>query len=673
MTTYDPKQRFLSIVPGGNGILYAIQADGQLLWYCHTGWATGAVAWASGSGLVIGSDWHQFTTVLANSDGQIFALKPDGTLFWYRYILSNAQTGAGSWHPASGSQIGSGFNKFARLIGGWGGVIYGLDATGNMYWYRYAAGNGTVGWAAGNGLLIGSGWNQYPWLWADPDGVIYGAWQGATLAWWRYVVSNQNTGAGTWANGGAAIQVGTGWGDTAQKMVVSNTSGTLYAIALDTTQVPKNDDQLVWYRLQNSETVNTSGVSWVNSGFPATIGSGFTQQASAVLQGYPSAISTPQGASVGIQVSTTLPSYTASVVQLAPAASGPTTVVPAASHTGRIQTLATGYRSAGCGWTADFTVATTATWASGVYSAQLLSSYGNQHDVVFVVRPATPKNKIAVLLPTNTYHAYNSWGGHDQYTNGQTTGQRLVSLARPNVMTKITPTGFVNHTLYSDLLLLQWMTANNIAFDVYSDGDMDATGATWLPSYKAVVLGSHPEYWSQTARQNLVTYLNAGGRVIATGGNCIYEQIEYSTDGTVVTFRTTSGDRALFDDIGEFESDILGIEMNPGSYMDFYPYEVQTQHAFLNGTGLTVGSTFGATGFNGAASGWEVDWAVTGIAGQVIIAEGLNPNGGASMCYVPSANNGWAFTTGSIAFNGAIANDTSIQKILANVFAAAVL
>lgn len=673
--TYDSNQRFLSFVPGGNGVLYAIQADGALLWYQHTGWTNGTQAWSPGSSLVIGNGWHQFTTVLANSDGQIYALRPDGTLLWYRYILSNSTTGAGSWAAGSGSVIGNGFNRFARIFGGWGGVIYGLDAAGDMYWYRYAAGNGTNSWGANTGALIGSGWNEFPWLMADPNGVIYGVQQGGNLDWWRYSVPNVNTGVGTWANGGTAITIGNGWGDVGQKVAWSNTSGVIYAVVLDTAQVPKTDNLLTWFRLQNSETVDSSGVAWYNGANAVTVGNGFTQQASAALQGYPSALSTPQGGSIGIQVSTTWPTYTASVLRLAPAgASGaPVTVVPPASHTGTFKQLPSGYRSSGCGWTSDFTVPTTSSWLSGIYSAQLLSSYGNEHDVVFIVRPSTPKNKIAVVVPTNTYHAYNTWGGHDQYTAGQATGQRTVSLLRPSVTTLINPTGYINHTLYSDLLLYSWMTANNIAFDVYTDADVDANTGNWMASYKGIVLGSHHEYWTQTARQNVINYLAAGGRIIATGGNSLYEAVSYNSNGSAVIFRTTTGDRNLFEDLGLFESDVIGLEYNAATYMDFYPYQVQTNHAFLNGTGLTVGGTFGGSGYNVAASGWEVDWAVEGIAGQIVIAQGTNPNGGASMCYVPMANNGWAFTTGSISFNGSISGDPAIQRILSNVFAAAVL
>lgn len=671
--TYDPNQRFLTLVPGGSGIFYAIQADGQLLWYRHSGWATGAVTWAASGGRVIGSGWAQFVTVLAAADGQIFALRADGTLLWYRYILSDSNTGAGSWHPASGSVIGSGFNRFTRLIGGWDGVLYGLDANGDMYWYRYTAGNGTPGWGANTGAHIGSGWNKYQWLSADPDGVIFGVQRGGLLAWWRYIVTNTATGPGTWANSGKAVAIGAGWGDMAQKLMLSNTSGTIYAIELDTATVPGLDTSLAWYRLSNSDHIDTAGVSWANGGNKIIVGSGFTQERSAALQGYPSSLSVPQGGSLTVQVSTTFANYSASVLRLAAAGGAPTTVVPLTTYPGRFQALPAGYRSAGCGWTADFTVAPTSSWASGVYAARLSSPFGNQHDVVFVVRPQTPQNKIAVVLPTNTYNAYNTWAGHDQYTNGQDGVQRVVTLLRPSVSTTANATGFIDHTMYSDLQLLNWMSANNVQYDVYTDGDLDATGSTWLPSYKAVVLCSHPEYWTRTARQSVVAYLNGGGRVIATGGNSLYEQVTYSSDRNAVIYRTTTGDRALFENSGLFESDVIGLEYNPASYMDFYPYQVQSDHAFLAGTGLAVGSRFGASGYNGAASGWEVDWAVSGVTGLVVIAAGLNPNGGASVCYVPKPNNGWVFTTGSIAFNGAIASDAAIRQILTNVFAAAVL
>ena len=672
---YDAKQRFIALVPGGNGVIFAIQADGSLLWYQNTGWAGGSAAWAPASGSVIGTGWHEFTTVLAAGDGQLFGVKNDGTLLWYKLSSMNANTGAHSWAANSGTRIGSGFNRYTRLIGGWNGMFYALDASGDMYFYYYSAGNGSPNWANGRGTHIGSGFNQLIWLWADPDGVVFGVRQSAVLSWWHYRIANPTTGAGSWANGGNGIDIGDGWGDTTQRTAFSNTGGVVYTVQLDGSDNPGTDNVLAWYRLQNSQSVDTSGVSWANGGNAANVGSGWTYESFAALQGYPSAQSAPQGGSVGIQVSTTWPTYTATVVRAAPApaAGAPVTVIPAASHNGTLKTLPSTYRSTGCAWSTDFSVAVGAAWPSGIYGVQLVSPAGTEQDVMFVVRPSAPQNKIAVVVPTNTYNAYNSWGGHDQYTNGQSDTQRIVTTLRPSHATAFSATGAINHTLYSDLLLLTWMTANGIDYDVYTDLDVDTTGTTWMPAYKAVVLASHPEYWSQTARANLILYLAGGGRVVATGGNCIYEQVSYSTDRTAVVFRTTTGERNLFENVGEYESDILGIDYNPASYLDFFPYQVVSQHPFLDGTGLTYGDTFGAAGYNVAASGWEVDWATSGITGLVVIAEGLNPNGGGSMCYLPYASGGWVFSTGSISFNGSIGADAAIPVILGNVFAAAVL
>ncbi len=671
---FDPNQRFLRMVPGGNGIVYAIQADGLLYWYRHLGWQTGAVSWANGgAGLQIGADWHQFTTVLAAADGEFFAFRADGTLRWYRYILSNANTGAGGWHPASGSVIGSGFDRFTRIFGGFDNVLYCEDGSGNLYWYRYSAGNGSVGWAnGGNGLQIGSGWRPFVEVWADPGGVVFGIYQTGNLFWWRRVVQNSSTGAGYWVNNGNGIVVGTGWGSDSQRAAWSNTSGVQYAIALDTSVTPATDNALIWYHLLNSQSINTAGPSWANGGNGIKVGSGFTIEGTAALQGYPSAQSTAQGGSLGISVSTTFPTYTATVVRLAPSVSGPVTMVNTTTYPGRFKLLQSGYRSAGCGWSSDFTVSVPTGWPSGVYAARLRSPEGLPHDVVFTIRPAAPQNNIAVVIPTNTYNAYNQWGGHDQYTDGQNGVQRVITMLRPSLSTTLTGNGVINHTLFSDMFLLQWMGSQSIAFDCYTDLDLDGTGSTWLSHYKAVVVLSHPEYWTDVSRQNIVAYLTAGGRLIDTGGNTLWERVTYSTDRNAVVFRTPTGERDLFDDHGEPASDVIGVEFNPASYSDFFPYRVLTAHPFLTGTGLGVGSTFGAVAYNGAASGWEVDAYAGTIPGTVVIASGLNPNGGADMCQVPKPNGGWVFTTGSIAFNGAIPNDAAIRRILTNVFAAAV-
>ncbi|TPQ18275.1 N,N-dimethylformamidase beta subunit family domain-containing protein [Streptomyces sporangiiformans] len=670
---YDPQQRFLQLVPGGNGIIYAIQSDGNLYWYRNTGWSTGSSSWANaGTGRLIGTKWQQFRYVLAAADGQIFAFQPNGDLIWYRYILNNSSTGAGSWHSASGSKIGHGWNRFPRLLGGWNNVLYGVDGSGNMFWYRYTANNGSSSWASGSGAQIGRGWKSFNYLLADPNGVIFASRQGGALNWYRYLGTN---GSSVWANSGRGIDLRILGGY--QKQILSNGSGTIYRVRLSASNPPGADTELLWYRLLNSETINTSGVQWVNNGEGVRVGSGFTNQGSAALQGYPGSVSTPQNSSLSIHVSTTFSSYTSATLRLAPASGDPVQVTSPVSRGGQFQFLQSGYRSAGCGWNPSFSVSVASNWTSGIYASQLRSPFGGTQNVPFVVRPSSPQQDIAVLVPTNTYNAYNFWGGHNQYTGGQLGTQRTVTLERPGMgvdrnQNFVSATGFLDHLLYSDLLLTRWMTSAGFSFDCYADNDLDATGDQWLPSYKALVLTTHPEYFTETMRQNVVNFQNAGGRLIYTGGNGIYEKVEYNGDRSAVVFRRADGTRDLFREDGQPESQILEVSFYSPSYMTFAPYEVQNNHAFLTGTGLSVGSTFGSVAYNASASGWEIDIDDASTPGAVLIAQGLNPGAGADMMYVPKPNGGWVFSASSLSFNGGLPFDAAMRRIMLNVLTAAV-
>jgi hypothetical protein len=240
-----------------------------------------------------------------------------------------------------------------------------------------------------------------------------------------------------------------------------------------------------------------------------------------------------------------------------------------------------------------------------------------------------------------------------------------VTWRRPGFGSEVDAPARISHTLHSDLLLLNWMSANGFDYDVYSDNDLDAD-SSWLPRYRALVLGSHPEYWSSRMRDRLLAFLSAGGRVIYPGGNGLYERVESTTDSSAIVFRKTNGERDTYASLGLPESDILGGALGT-AYMDFHPYQVVADHPLLNGTGLTPGAVFGATGYNGGASGWEVDVIPAGGAGRVQrIAKGTNPAGGADMVVRPhGTNGGWVFSAGSIAFAGALA-DSAVSRILRN-------
>ena len=656
----DPRQKFIRLIGGGNGVIYAIQADGRLLWYRHAGWATVSSSWAnSGIARQIGTGWSSFVTVLAGSNGTLFGLRPNGDLIWYRYVVSDWNTGAGSWAANSGSRIGNGFTSFSRLFGGYDGVIWGVAGNGDLHYFRYNRTDGTTGSGAWTSRgKVGNGWQAMSDLVGDSGGVIYA--MAGTLKWYRYDGTKWATGSGK--------AIGNGWAETTQKTAICAGSGALYRVQLDKDEVPNLDDKLLAYRLTTWTNAGTQGGAWY-AGSGKQIGSGFTVEATAALQGYATTLDVRQGGTASVAVSTSFATYQASVVRVAPAGASPETVRQPVTLNGGIRILPSNYRTAGCNWPVSLTFDVPGDWPSGLYSVRLQAAEGLTRDIPFTVRPTQPTAPIAVLLPTLTYRSYNHWGGHNQYTVGNGSSRRTMSMLTPHAKVPFTPPGIRDHLWYSDVTLLRWMTQRGISYDMYEDQDLHES-ADWLNGYQALVLTTHPEYWTETMRSNLIAWLGTGGRLLYLGGNGIYERVTYDSAAKTVTFRRADGARDEYRRIGLPESQIFGVAYDGNLWGSYAPFKVTRDHPLWAGTGLKVGDTFGSSGLNGPASGWEVD-ARLGLGGDATaaqtIAEGQHSRK-SHMVFMERPNGGFVFSAGSLTFVLGLGSDSRMSQMLKNVF-----
>jgi len=197
--------------------------------------------------------------------------------------------------------------------------------------------------------------------------------------------------------------------------------------------------------------------------------------------------------------------------------------------------------------------------ASGMYAIQALhapftaTQTGDRLSVrAFAIRPAAgaPHAPIAVVLPTNTWLAYNHWpGSYDFYLAGTGITPRSrypggpeasggnnsaygfmgdqASLAyhhglrRPSremspIATALDPQGSIVRAPGS-MYLVQWLDAHGFAYDVYSDEDFDAGS---IPAgYHVLMPNAHHEYWSDGMLAALTRHLDSGGSVVAPAGN----------------------------------------------------------------------------------------------------------------------------------------------------------
>jgi hypothetical protein len=333
---------------------------------------------------------------------------------------------------------------------------------------------------------------------------------------------------------------------------------------------------------------------------------------------------------------------------------------------------------------------------------------GTDFYVVFIVRPASALNhfssgrrdRFAFLASTNTWNAYNAWGGKSQY--GDPNNSTELSFERPNPQTRpcppyieVAPAGgdplgqlsydsTTRSTVRADLWILTWLEDSGYEVDVFTDTDFHAS-AFDPAEYAGLILGTHPEYWTATMRDRLDVYLSGEGRLVYLGGNGLYEQNDYSADLRLVLFRR--GDPArlkrwVFDDYGRPQRPVLGVGYAADSWCeDVTGYRTRApMHRFLRNTGLAYGDAFGesgltgtkANGLNGKACGWEMDTSKTDDGGGpppancVVLAEALGHEHASQMTCCDRGK-GFAFSVGSLIFGGSLVLDPILQQIVRNV------
>jgi hypothetical protein len=175
-------------------------------------------------------------------------------------------------------------------------------------------------------------------------------------------------------------------------------------------------------------------------------------------------------------------------------------------------------------------------WASGYYQANLVLADGRQYAIPFVVRgSSSAPAPLLVVVPVNTWQAYNEWGGKDLYSSP--TSATRVTFDRPYKPED----GQLPWRL--EYPLVRFLEANGFSADYVTDVDFDAD-PTRLTHYHAVVFAGHSEYWTLRMRAGVENALGQGVDVAIMGGNTLYWQIRYGDDSRreLVEYRSASAD-----------------------------------------------------------------------------------------------------------------------------------
>jgi hypothetical protein len=254
------------------------------------------------------------------------------------------------------------------------------------------------------------------------------------------------------------------------------------------------------------------------------------------VEGYTDRLSYQPGESIAFHVSTTAARYSMEIARLGSEAKVVLALaaLPGASHP--IPELAS---SMGCGWPVSHRVTVPADWKSGYYNVRLrVADTGGKFigrsrrtaevDLFFIVRSSDPGRDTSILLQlcTNTYNAYNNWGGGSLYAyHGRANLQgHRVSFDRP----------LDGQFRQWELPFVAWAERAGYTLDFCANGDLESR-PDLLARYKLVLSVGHDEYWSSTMRDHLEAFIGRGGNVAFLSGNTCCWQVRAEDGGRALT------------------------------------------------------------------------------------------------------------------------------------------
>jgi hypothetical protein len=402
------------------------------------------------------------------------------------------------------------------------------------------------------------------------------------------------------------------------------------------------------------------------------------------VEGYVDAMSVNTGQPVTLRVSSRLGSYVVSILRMGWYNGAGAREVYRSGALSGVNYPTPGWDGNGliaCNWPAALTVSTLG-WSSGYYLAALIpqTTGAAESYVPFVVRDDASTADIVMQIPFTTYQAYNGWGGKSMYGGSDGKKAEKVSFDRP-----YGANGGTQYLFAGDHQIISWLERHGYGVTYAASSDTHRNPG--LMNGRRLFLSIyHDEYWSQSMRNNLTSWIGAGKSMTMLSANNIYWRVRFepnsagTPDRTMVCYKNSPADpnqaeiTTLFSEIGQNEVQIEGVQF--ASFGDFTAPWIVTNagHWIYTGTGVSNGTAIAGL------VGTEWDRAVAGApADTQIIASSpttgvYGPSTHAAAVREPSSGQ-VLFTAGSIRFPmyfggyNSPGEDARVSRMLTNVIA----
>jgi len=296
-------------------------------------------------------------------------------------------------------------------------------------------------------------------------------------------------------------------------------------------------------------------------------------------------------------------------------------------------------------------------WESGLYYAELVTPGRGNWYAPFVVRPGRPaRDRVLVVLPTNTWQAYNDEDGDSWYFDSSV---HTIQLARPFLDGGVPP-----HYHGYDRGFIRWLALHHEQPDMIADDDLDAfpSAAELARRYDLIVFSGHEEYVTSHEYDLIKGYRDWGGHLAFLSANDFFYKVIRQGEELQGRWR--------WRDLGRPEAELVGaqyIDWNHGTYPNrpFTVDGVKGAPWLFAGTSLSDGSRFGVYGI-------EVDAVTSGSppGTQVLarIPDIFGPGETAEMTYYTTPAGARVFSAGVMNFGGS-ALWPVVSTMLSNLWA----
>jgi hypothetical protein len=414
----------------------------------------------------------------------------------------------------------------------------------------------------------------------------------------------------------------------------------------------------------------------------------------------------------------------------------------------------------GLDWTVTTRMTLPGSLQSGLYSITIIDKSDKHFTFPLVVRPAAIADRyqanFVVIGNTNTWQAYNIWGGKSRYRNfdkNPITGDVPLPVAQSEALwtwrrikiglirrvfrlwrylmraikgagTRLEVSGirlgpgwttdplsikrplpnrwldaedphsiYLDHLAANEWRALAWMERENFSYHYFSDRQLHL-GEIDFSRYCGIILIGHAEYWTREMYEFLHSAIvNLGVPLVNLAGNAIYQEIEYTDDGGIVPqpgdFLETCTDSSeiLCTATDLSVSGFAAFQLSMKSHWAFtgVKNEIAQDNKEVIGNNSLIDANLTLNKSNGkydplapgllrgdiygsGASGWEVDKLVKKHRkSALVLAQGLNKNGGADIIIIENSDQHFLFAAPSIAFVSSLLVDSGCSKLTRNI------